>query len=75
MAREGKLTQRCDHRRLGRQLLRRLSTVAMTEALARLGDADEVAEIKLLTYARQQLQRKVNQAAACAKPIVELIYS
>jgi uncharacterized protein YllA (UPF0747 family) len=56
------IAQRRDHLRLGRQLRRLQRAVAMAEALARLGYAAEVANIKLLAHARQQLVCKVQQA-------------
>jgi hypothetical protein len=50
------LAQRCDHRRLARQLNRLRPAIAMSEALARRGDADKVVEIELLAHARQHLK-------------------
>jgi hypothetical protein len=59
------MLEKCrDDRRLARQLHRLQPAVAMAEALARLGDANEVTEIELLAHARQQLEGKVQQRVA-----------
>jgi hypothetical protein len=55
------LTQRRDHRRLGGQFNTLQPAVAMAEALAGRGDADEVTDIEMLAYVRQELQWKVQQ--------------
>jgi hypothetical protein len=55
------LAQRSDYRRLGGKLRRFLPALAMTEAIASLGDADQVMEIKLLAHACQRLERQVQQ--------------
>jgi hypothetical protein len=50
-----------DHRRLGRQLSRLQPAVAMAEALARAGDANEGTNTEMLAHARQHLQWEVHQ--------------
>jgi hypothetical protein len=64
---EGLLSQGGDHWRLGRQLRRVLPPVSIPEALAGLGDTDEVAEIELRAHIRQDLKGKVEQAGHDAR--------
>jgi hypothetical protein len=65
-AREGKVAQQRDHRRLSRHLHRLKPAVAVAEPLARRGGADEVVQMKLLAHACQHLERKVQQGS-CAR--------
>jgi hypothetical protein len=62
VASEGVLAQNRDHRRLGRQLHRRRH--AMAEALAALGDANQVTETEVPTHVRQHLGGQVRQVGA-----------
>jgi hypothetical protein len=61
---QGVLTQRHDHGRLGRQHRGLQPAIAMAEALARLGDAEEVTEIELQAHRCQHLERKVEYVVA-----------
>jgi hypothetical protein len=59
--RERMLVQRPHHRQIDQQLCGQRPATAIAEALAGLGEADEVPEIKLQAYIRQHLQRNVEQ--------------
>jgi hypothetical protein len=58
-ARERELAQNRDHGRLGRQLHR--LRPAMAEALAALGDANQITQSEVPTHVCQHLERKVVQ--------------
>jgi hypothetical protein len=53
------LAQYRDDRRLGRQLLSIRLAVAVSEAPARLGDADEVMQTQTLAHMRQDFERQL----------------
>jgi hypothetical protein len=55
------LAQRRDDRRLGRKPQRLRLSIATTKTPARLGDADEVTTIEVLTHARQHLEWEVQE--------------
>jgi hypothetical protein len=59
--REAKRAQRGDHRRLRRKFHGLRPVIAMAEARACPGDADEAAEIELQAHARQHLEREVEE--------------
>jgi hypothetical protein len=60
--------QRRDHRRLGRQLRRVQPAIAVAEALASVGDADEVPQTELLAHGREQFELEVQQGDQGSKP-------
>jgi hypothetical protein len=55
------LAQHRDHRRLGLKFHRLWPVVAMAEALASLGEADEVTEIELQAKIHLHLKRQLQQ--------------